>query len=385
MTGSLRIAMLAHSTIPRGGVVHALNLSEALHDRGHQVVLHAPDARGAGFFRPARCATQTFAVAPAADDIHAMIEQRVADYVAHFSAPENRGFDVYHAHDGLSGNALATLKAEGLIGRYVRTVHHLDDFADPRIAALQARSIREADAWLTVSALWRDALRQRFGVEARVGGNGVDRTRFRPEPDGREPDLRRRLGLGPGPIFLCVGGVEARKNTLRMLEAFAELAPLRPDAELVIAGGASLLDHDAYQRAFAERLATLGPAAASVRRLGVIADRDMPRLYRLASALVFASVREGFGLCVLEAMASGVPVVAPSIQPFLGYLAPLDALWCDPMNVQTIADAMALALCDDAARNLRARGPVVAARFDWGAVAEAHEPQYRRLLEAANA
>ncbi len=83
-------------------------------------------------------------------------------------------------------------------------------------------------------------------------------------------------------------------------EAFAQLALLHPDAELVITGGASLLDHDAYQRAFVERLATLGPAAASVRRLGVIADRDMPRLYCLASALVFASVKEGFGLCVLE-------------------------------------------------------------------------------------
>ncbi len=385
MTRSLRIAMLAHSTIPRGGVVHALHLSEALADGGHDVVLHAPDAGGQGFFRATRCATRPFAVAPAAHDIHAMIEQRVADYVAHFSAPENRGFDVYHAHDGISGNALATLKVEGLIGGYVRTVHHLDDFADPRVAALQARSIREADAWMTVSPMWRDALSQRFGVEAMVGGNGVDLTRFRAQPDGREPQLRRRLGLGPGPIFLCVGGVEARKNTLRMLEAFAELARLRPDAELVIAGGASLLDHHAYQRAFAERLAGLGPTAASVRRLGVVADRDMPRLYRLASALVFASIKEGFGLCVLEAMASGVPVVAPSIEPFVGYLAPQDALWCDPINVQTIADAMALALCDDVARNLRARGPVVAAQFGWRAVAEAHEPQYRRLLEVANA
>lgn len=377
--------MLAHSTNPRGGVVHALHLAEALADRGHDVVLHAPDVRGEGFFRPARCATRPFAVAPAAPDVHAMIEQRVADYIAHFSAPENRGFDVYHAHDGISGNALATLKAKGLIGGYVRTVHHLDDFADPRIAALQARSILQADAWVTVSAMWRDALRLRFGVEATVGGNGVDLTRFRPGADGHEPELRRRLGLGPGPILLCIGGVEARKNTLRMLEAFAELALLRPDAELVIAGGASLLDHDAYQRAFSERLATLGSAAASVRQLGVIADRDMPRLYRLASALVFASVKEGFGLCVLEAMASGVPVVAPSIAPFVDYLAPQDALWCDPMNVQTIADAMALSLCDDATRILRARGPAVAARFDWRAVAVAHEPQYRRLLEVANA
>jgi len=385
MSRRLRVAMLAHSTNPRGGVVHALNLSEALADCGHDVVLHAPDALGEGFFRPARCAIRPFAVSAAARDIHAMIEQRVADYVAYFSEPQNRHFDVYHAHDGISGNALATMKADGLISGYVRTVHHLDDFADPRVAALQARSIREADAWLTVSAIWRDVLRERFGVDSAVAGNGVDLGRFRPEPDGHELEVRRRLGLGPGPIFLCVGGVEARKNTLRMLEAFAELAVLRPDAELVIAGGASLLDHDGYQSAFAARLATLGSVAASVRRLGVIADRDMPRLYRLASALVFASVKEGFGLCVLEAMASGVPVVAPSIEPFVGYLAPQDALWCDPMNVQTIADAMALALREEPARSLRARGPRVAARFEWSAVAEAHEPQYRRLLEVANA
>ena len=58
MTRPLRIAMLAHSTNPRGGVVHALHLSEALATLGHEVVLHAPDASGAGFFRAARCATR---------------------------------------------------------------------------------------------------------------------------------------------------------------------------------------------------------------------------------------------------------------------------------------------------------------------------------------
>jgi glycosyltransferase-like protein len=385
MTRPLRIAMLAHSTNPRGGVVHALALSEALMGLGHDVVLHAPDAKGHGFFRAARCETRPFPVAPAAPDMHAMIEQRVADYVAHFSESRNRGFDVYHAQDGISGNALATLKARGLITGHVRTVHHLDAFADPRIARLQARSIRDADAWMTVSNLWRDRLRDDFGVDATVCGNGVDRIRFHAGLDGRESELRLALGLSPGPVFLAIGGVEERKNTLGILEAFAQLVAIRPDAELVIAGGASLLDHSDYQQAFAARLARMGPAAASVHRLGVVEDADMPRLYRLATALVFASLNEGFGLCVLEAMASGVPVVTSAIEPFVSYLAPDEAIWCDPMSPTTIADAMALVLNEDSARPFRRRGPGVAARFDWRSVAQAHEPQYRRLLEVADA
>jgi glycosyltransferase involved in cell wall biosynthesis len=122
-----------------------------------------------------------------------------------------------------------------------------------------------------------------------------------------------------------------------------------------------------------------------VHRPGVIADADMPRLYRLASALVFASLKEGFGLCVLEAMASGVPTIASAIEPFLSYLKPDEAIWCDPMSPATIADAMALALSEESARPFRKRGPGVAARFDWRSVARAHEPQYRRLLEVADA
>jgi glycosyltransferase-like protein len=383
MTRPLRIAMLTHSTNPRGGVVHALQLSEALTALGHDVVLHAPDSKGEGFFRPARCKTNPFPVAPAPRDTFAMIEQRIAEYVEYLA--DARDFDLYHAHDGISGNALATLKSRGRIAKFVRTVHHIDDFADARIARLQARSIRDADAWMTVSGLWQDRLRDEFGIKASVCGNGVDCQRFRPEPDGSEPELRRRLGLGAGPIFLAVGGIEERKNTIRILDAFAQIGAMRPDAELVIAGGATLLNHDSYQRAFSRRLAEAGVLGKSVRLTGVIADADMPRLYRLATALVFPSVKEGFGLCVLEALASGVPVIASRIEPFVSYLAPDDAIWCDPFNVTTIADAMALALSAPFAERLRSNGPKVAARFDWRSVAEAHEPQYRELLEVADA
>ena len=229
--------------------------------------------------------TRPFPVAPAPRDTFAMIEQRIAEYVEHLA--DARDFDLYHAHDGISGNALATLKSRGRITKFVRTVHHIDDFADARIARLQARSIRDADAWMTVSGLWQDRLREEFGIKASVCGNGVDCERFRPEPDGNEPELRRRLGLGAGPIFLAIGGIEERKNTVRILDAFAQIVAMRPDAELVIAGGATLLNHDSYQRAFSRRLAEAGVLAKSVRLTGVIPDADMPRLYRLADCARF--------------------------------------------------------------------------------------------------
>ncbi|MGL1213324.1 glycosyltransferase, partial [Vibrio parahaemolyticus] len=88
--------------------------------------------------------------------------------------------------------------------------------------------------------------------------------------------------------------------------------------QLVIAGGASLLDHSDYQQRFDAALAALAVPAdgpAPVIRTGPLAQPDMPALYRLADALAFWSLREGFGLAVLEAMASGVPAVVSRIAP----------------------------------------------------------------------
>ncbi len=92
MTRSLRIAMLAHSTNPRGGVVHAMELAEALTELGHTVVLHAPDARGTGFFRRTACPTAAFRVAPAPAGMTAMVEQRIADYIGYCRAVVVSGF-----------------------------------------------------------------------------------------------------------------------------------------------------------------------------------------------------------------------------------------------------------------------------------------------------
>ena len=382
---ALRIAILAHSTNPRGGVVHALELGDALVRLGHEAVVHAPDVRGSGFFRPTLCGSALVAASPVGADLATMIETRVAEYVSHFETAANRRFDVFHAQDGISANALATLKQWGLIDRFARTVHHIDDFEDPKVAALQARSIAAADELFVVSGTWRDILRRRFGRSATIVGNGVDGGRFAPTPDGREEGLRSRLGLGEGPVFLSIGGIEERKNTLRLLEAFDEVRRMLPAAQLIVAGGASVLDHGAYQRRFAAALARMAVPPGAVVTTGPLPDDDMPALYRLASALVFPSVKEGFGLAVIEAMACGVPVVLSKIAPFTEHIGDDDVIWCDPMRAASIADAMLIAIAEPSRARLARQGRLVALRHDWDATARAHLPIYMRLREAIHA
>lgn len=381
----LRIAMLTHSTNPRGGVVHAMQLAEALTALGHRVVLHAPDARGKGFFRKPCCQTACFPVEPAASDMTTMVEQRIEDYVQYFESLGARDFDLFHAHDGISGNALATLKERGLIPGFARTVHHIDTFTDPRLMELQDRSIDRADLFFSVSEMWQATLRNNRGISSTVVGNGVDTHRFAPTWSGDQTELHDRLDLHAGPVFLSIGGIEARKNTLGILDAFRQLRAVQPEAQLVIAGGVSLLDHRGYQEEFQSHLRTLRADAAAVHVIGAVADEDMPNLYRLADALVFPSLKEGFGLVVLEAMASGVPAIVPSIAPFTEYLSSEDVIWCDPYHSASIAEAMALSLFPPIRDRVIAHGLEVAGRFSWHRVAEAHLSTYATLKEAAHA
>ena len=386
MKPALRIATLTHSTNPRGGVVHALELGDALSRLGYEATVFAPDATGAGFFRDTLCATCCVASSPPKRDVRAMVETRIADYVCHFEREDNRRFDLWHAQDGISGNALATLKERGLVEGFARTVHHVDTFDDERLRALQLRAIEAADHLFVVSRLWRDWLAREFGRDATLVGNGVDTRRFSPMADATDEELRARLGLPPGaPVFLAVGGVEERKNTIRLLQAFQAMRLQYPSARLLIAGGASLLDHGAYQARFAGVLAHGGAAAGAVIRTGQLRQRLMPALYRAATALVFPSIKEGFGLVVLEAMASGVPVVTSRMAPFTEYLGEGDVLWCDPFDAASIATAMTRCLDSTQRSKLIARGQRIAARHDWNATARAHLAAYEQLREAVHA
>ncbi len=386
MSRPLHIAILTHSTNPRGGVVHALELGEALTRLGHEATVFAPDPSGAGFFRPTLCATKGIAAAPVGNAVRAMVETRVAEYVRYFEHAENRRFDVWHAQDGISANALTTLKERGLIHGFARTVHHVDTFDDEELSTLQTRSITRADRLFVVSYLWQDWIGRTLGGDATFVGNGVDTQRYSPRADATDDELRERLGLpGDASIFLAVGGVEERKNTIRIVQAFQSLHLQYPSARLVIAGGASILDHGEYQARFVGVLKHCGASAGAVIRTGPLRQKLMPALYRAATALVFPSVKEGFGLVVLEAMASGVPVIASRIAPFTEYLGDSDVLWCDPSDTASIAAAMEQALDAKNRDRLRQRGLPVAARHDWSSVAQCHLATYEELREPQHA
>ena len=188
----LRIAILAHSTNPRGGVVHAIEVADALTRLGHEAVVHAPDPSGNGFFRVPLAPAVTAMASPAGKDVAEMVQVRIDEYVRHFELPDNRRFDVFHAQDAISGNALATLKQRGLIRRFARTVHHIDSFGDPRLGAWQTRSIVEADELFAVSELWRNQIMSAFGRPSTAIGNGVDIMRFDNAPRAIDQQVRAK-------------------------------------------------------------------------------------------------------------------------------------------------------------------------------------------------
>jgi glycosyltransferase-like protein len=380
----LRIAICSHSTNPRGGVVHALALGDALVRLGHQAVVHAPDVNGSGFFRSSLC--QTVAIpASAAGNVPELVAKRRAEYGQYFSRDGNRDFDVFHAQDSISANALADLKRDGKISRFARTVHHVDRFDEPVLTMLQARGIASADRHFVVSRQWQLHLDRHFGIQAEIVANGVDTQIFSAKADASDAQLRGLLRLGGGPILLAIGGIEERKNSLRILQAFARLRGQYENAQLIVVGGASLLDHSDYQRAFHGALSARKLPENSIIITGPLPQVLMPALYRAADMLVFPSTKEGFGLAVLEAMASGIPAVTSSIAPFTEYLKAQDAAWCDPYDVASIAAAMRQALEPLARQNLVRRGLTIAARHDWRQVAVAHLTAYAALREPEHA
>ena len=130
---AMRIALFTHSVNPRGGVVHTLELGRALHEAGQDVTIFAPSVGGAPMFRASPCRVVLAPVAAHGNDTVSMVRTRIDALKTALIEDGASGFDVLHAQDSISGNALAELREAGAIRGFVRTVHHLDTFDDPRL------------------------------------------------------------------------------------------------------------------------------------------------------------------------------------------------------------------------------------------------------------
>jgi glycosyltransferase-like protein len=382
----LRVAMLTYSVKPRGGVVHAIELARALRGRGHRVEIAALAREGEGFFRDPGVPVHLVRHVP---DPDAAFDDRVAGMIAAYRDGlrpllGSGRFDIVHAQDCLSASAALELRDEGTVAHVVRTVHHVDDFRSPSLVACQDRSIRDPDRVVCVSEAWVGRLHDEFGVEAGLVTNGVELERFRPPADAASRDRdRAALDLGGRLCVLAIGGIEPRKGSLTLVEGFAGLWRALPARRplLVIGGGATLFDYRDEVDRFWARARELG-VAADVRALGALGDDAVARAYRAADVLAFPSVKEGFGLVPLEALAAGLPVVAADIDVLRAFLDHgRNALLVPPGDGAALAAALERVACDPAlSGRLRAEGLRTAERYSWARAAAAHEPEYARLV-----
>ena len=252
-----------------------------------------------------------------------------------------------------------------------------------RMARFTGRlAVARAALLFTVSEFSRKEIARLYGVDANdvvVTGNGVDTARFHPASDDGSEEWNgaahvRRHGLEPGGYLVTVGRLEPRKNHLNLVRAHARLAEPRPPLAIV---GQRDFDHD---EAFAE-VAALG-LGDSVKFLEDVTDAELPALLRHARAFVYPSFAEGFGMPVLEAMASGVAVVT-SDTTALAEIAAGAALVADPNDPAAIAHAIEQVLFDGALRRRLANaGLAVAATHRWDSSAKALVAAYKRHFAA---
>lgn len=385
-TSEPEIALLTYSTKARGGVVHTLALAEALTAQGvpvHVVTLGEP---GSGFYRPTSVPF-TVVPAPAPADT---LEQRVFDSVdALEQGLRSFGgrFALVHAQDCISARAAVRVRDAGIGPRVVRTVHHIDDFTTAALIDCQRQAVLEPDVVLVVSEVWRAELRAEFDVDAHVVHNGVDVERFAPIPPAWRAELRARVGATDRFLFLAVGGVEPRKGSVQLFQALAGLhEQLGPTPVLAVIGGHSFQDYQQYRTDALAELDRLGLVLGrDVVLLGTVPESEMAAWYRAADALAFPSVKEGFGLAVLEALSAELPVVTSDLPVFREYLTPgQDALLAPVDDIPALTDALHAVATDPALRHrLATAGRDTAARFSWATCAEEHRAQYADILRPA--
>jgi glycosyltransferase involved in cell wall biosynthesis len=270
----------------------------------------------------------------------------------------------------------------------VVTIHdiiHLlyPEFLPSRLAFFYAQrmirsSLTRAERVISVSHSTRSDLLKWFDVDGRkieVVYNGVDAAYHQRLAEPVLQERLKMLGLQQ-PYLLFVGNPKPHKNLDNVIQAFAKAIAIHDfEGDLVCVGGQPEADLRIRQRAESAGV------ASRLRLLGTVADVDLPAIYQGATLFVYPTLYEGFGLPVVEAMASGVPVITSNTSA-LREIGEGYAQLVNPLDVEALARAVAQAMADpEHRRSLAELGRRRAREFAWERAAKRTLAIYRSVLE----
>ena len=367
----MKVAMLTYSTRPRGGVVHALKLTERLRNLGADVTLYSlvrSDDRSStqGYFRDVSAPYVLLSY-----DWHPNLVTRLEHMIESYSNGLPRDADIYHAQDCVGGTALARMKAKHVISAPVfRTIHHIDDFAEPRLYEFEKRAVANADHRFVVSRYWQGVLKREYGYDSIVTYNGIDPSDF--------ADLPTRSSNKPTILF--VGGLEPRKGLEYLVHAMEMIVEKLPETRLIAVAKTGFRGTDEW-----DWFRTLGDRLGLEEHLDFhesVSQDKLLEFYSECDVLALPSKTEGWGLSLMEAMACGKPVVASRVGGVPELVRDgIDGILVEPGDVRGLAEALIRLLTDSSLRReMGLAGQSRISEFSWDDTARVAMEAYRSAV-----
>ncbi len=369
----MKLAMLAYSTKPRGGVVHALKLAERLSELGVDVTVYslARSDDDTGLRRFFRDVMVPFDIFPY--EWHPDLTVRLQRMIGAYTTGLPREADIYHAQDCVGGTALARMKSEGIISAPTfRTVHHIDDFAEPRLAEFEKQAIVSAEHVFVVSAYWKEALMFEYGRKSVITHNGLDPGDFDPLPPRKATT----------PTVLYVGGLEPRKGLEYLVLAMEQVMREVPETRLVAIAKTGFKGTDGWN--LFEELAERAGLKDRVDFRESVSHEELLQLYSDCDLLALPSRMEGWGISLMEAMTCGKPVVASRVGGVPELVCDgVEGFLVDAGDLRGLSETIVRLLGDDYLRGLMGNaGRERVKEFSWDRTAAIVLSEYEKAVQA---
>ncbi|MFH0952072.1 MAG: glycosyltransferase family 4 protein [Patescibacteria group bacterium] len=374
----MNIGIVTQSFFPvRGGVSqHVFHTADELRRRGHQVTVittnftpfdhehdHDLDVVRLGFnvTVPSNGSYSHFTVV-------SRLEKRLRQI------EKDRQFDIVHIHCPLDPilpyNAAKTFSCPK-VGTFHASTANERSFWYDYFSWYWRPNFKRLDTLLAVSSRARQFANKYFPGDYKIIPNGVDIKRF--TADGEpQPGVRQ----GNDPVIMCIGRLSPRKGIRYFISAMPYIVKEIPNAQLVVVGGGFLMS---YYKGF-----ILPSVRQNIRFTGYATEAELPRYYSAADICCFPSTgAESFGIVLIEAMASGKPVIASAIPGYDGVVThEHDGFLVPPKQPKLLARAI-IDLIKDPDRQKRyiAEGLKTAEQYSWDRVVDQLEEAYQQTIE----